>query len=117
MSRTPPPTTDTDKIAILVTFGTEETALVCARTLVAERLVACAQLDAPIRSIYRWQGTICDEREVRLVLKTRRDRFEVVRGRILQLHPYACPQIVALNIEAGHRPYLDWIDESLDASD
>lgn len=103
----------TDKIAILVTFDSQESALSCARALVEERLVACAQIEAPIRSLYRWQGALCDEEEVRLVLKTRRDHFERARARIAQLHPYECPQIVAFDIAAGHAPYLDWVDESL----
>ena len=100
----------TGKIAILVTFGSEESALGCARALVEEGLVACAQLDAPIRSIYRWQGAICDEAEWRLMLKTRRDLFEPTRARIRQLPPYDCPQIVAVDIAEGHAPYLYWID-------
>lgn len=105
--------TPTDKIAILVTFDRQEGALTCARALLEERLVACAQIDAPIRSLYLWQGALCDEVEVRLIFKTRRDLFEQACARIAQLHPYECPQIVALDIAAGHAPYLDWIDESL----
>ena len=44
------------------------------------------------------------------MLKTRRDLFEPTRARIRQLHPYDCPQIVAVDIAEGHAPYLDWID-------
>lgn len=108
------PSKPTDKLVVLVTFGSEAAALECARALLAERLAACAQLDAPIRSLYRWQGELCDEPEVRLVLKTRRDRFDALCARVAALHGYDCPQIVALAIERGHGPYLDWIDENLD---
>ncbi len=104
----------TDRIAIVTTFDSEARALACARALVEERLAACAQIDAPIRSIYRWQGALCDEREVRLVLKSRRDLFDRACARIAQLHPYDCPQIVAFDIAAGHPPYLEWMGEGLE---
>ena len=63
-------------IVVFVTCGSEEEALKIANALVESRLAACANLVAPIRSIYRWEGRIWDEKEWLLIIKTQRDRFE-----------------------------------------
>ncbi len=80
-----------------------------ARTLVEERLAACVNIVAGVRSIYRWDGEICDDAEVLLVMKTAADRLEALIARAVQDHPYDCPEVIALPIEAGHAGYLDWV--------
>jgi periplasmic divalent cation tolerance protein len=65
-----------------------------------------------ISSIYTWKGELCREEECLLIIKTRLELFEPLRERIVALHPYEVPEIVAIPIVAGHVPYLDWIDES-----
>jgi periplasmic divalent cation tolerance protein len=96
-------------IVVFSTFPTEDKAAEVARTLVSEGLCACANLVPPVRSIYRWQGQICDEREVLAVIKTTRERFDALRERLVALHPYEVPEVIALPVEAGHPPYLDWV--------
>jgi periplasmic divalent cation tolerance protein len=98
-------------IAVLVTCGTEEEALKIARALVEERLTACATLLPPVRSIYRWEGKICDEREWLLILKTQTDRFGPLEERVRSLHSYSVPEIISLPILEGSSPYLDWVRE------
>ena len=80
-----------------------------ARALVEERLVACANLVANVRSIYRWQGRVEDDSEVMLVLKTRADRIAALCERLRALHPYAVPELVVLPIDGGLEPYLEWV--------
>jgi len=80
-----------------------------ARALVDERLVACANVVANVRSIYRWQGNVEDATEVMLVLKTRADRVEALAARLAALHPYDVPELVVLAVEGGLAPYLDWV--------
>lgn len=80
-----------------------------ARVLVEERLVACANLVANVRSIYRWQGRVEDESEVMLVLKTQADRVEALAERLRALHPYDVPELVVLPVTGGLAPYLDWV--------
>jgi periplasmic divalent cation tolerance protein len=63
----------------------------------------------PVRSIYRWQGELCDERETLAIIKTTRERFDALRERLVALHPYEVPEVIALPVEAGHPPYLDWV--------
>ena len=80
-----------------------------ARALVEERLVACANLVANVRSIYRWQGRVEDAGEVMLVLKTRADRVGALAERLRALHPYDVPELLVLPVEGGLAPYLDWV--------
>ena len=94
---------------VLVTAPDEEKAAALARTLVEEGLIACANLVPRVRSIYRWQGAVHDEAEVLLVMKTRAERFEALRERVTALHPYSVPEILRLDVGAGHQPYLDWV--------
>ena len=99
----------TDAIVVLVTTPTPERAAEIARAAVEERLAACGNVVPGLRSIYRWEGEIHDDAEALLVLKTTRGRFEALRERVLSLHPYALPEVIALPVEAGSAPYLAWI--------
>ena len=98
------------KLVVLVTAPSAEKAGELGRAVVSERLAACASVVPGIRSLYWWEGKIQDEPEALLVLKTTRDRFEALRDRLLALHPYQVPEVVALPIEAGHAAYLEWIE-------
>ena len=68
---------------------------------------------AGVRSFYRWQGAVEEDEERLLVIKTRRDRFEALREALVALHPYELPETIVLPIDAGHAPYLAWLDESV----
>jgi periplasmic divalent cation tolerance protein len=94
---------------VLVTAPDLDTAARLARALVEERLAACGNLVPGVRSIYRWQGAVHDEAEVLVVLKTRRDAVEALRARVVALHPYECPEVVALSVGDVHPPYLAWV--------
>ena len=98
-----------DLALVLVTAPDPDTAASLARALVEERLAACGNLIPGVRSIYRWQGEVCDESEVLLILKTRQDAVEALRARVVALHPYECPEVVALSPTAVHPPYLAWV--------
>ncbi len=101
----------TDALVVLVTAPTPERAAEIARAVVEERLAACGNVVPGVRSIYRWDGTVQDDPEALLVLKTTRARFESLRARVLALHPYEVPEVIALPVEAGSAPYLDGIAE------
>ncbi len=100
-----------EAIVILVTCGSEEEAVRIAQALVEEHLVACANIVSPIRSIYRWEGKIWDEREWLLLLKTQRKRFAEIESKVKSLHSYAVPEIVSLPILEGTPSYLQWLEE------
>jgi periplasmic divalent cation tolerance protein len=99
----------TDALVVLVTAPTAERAAEIARAVVEERLAACGNVLPAIRSIYRWQGEVHDEPEALLVLKTSRARLDALRARVLALHPYEVPEVLALPVEAGAAAYLAWI--------
>ena len=82
-----------------------------ARSLVGERLAACANI-FPVESIYRWKGEIADEEEDAMIIKTRAELVDKVIERIRGLHSYEVPDIISLRIEKGHARFLKWIDES-----
>ena len=94
---------------VFCTVPSGEVAAELARALVGEKLAACVNIVPGLRSIYRWNGEICDDAELLLIIKTARDRFEALRARLVQRHPYECPEVVALGIEDGNPSYLDWI--------
>ena len=101
-----------DPIIVLVTCGSEEEALKIANALVESRLAACVNLVAPIRSIYRWEERIWDEKEWLLIIKTQKDRFEDLEKKVKSLHSYSVPEIVSLPIVEGSSSYLNWITEN-----
>jgi len=101
-----------EPIVVFVTCGSEEEALQIANALVKDHLAACVNLISPIRSIYRWEGKIWDEREWLLLIKTQTQRFEQLERRIKSLHSYTTPEIISIPITQGSLPYLDWIRET-----
>jgi periplasmic divalent cation tolerance protein len=95
---------------VLTTVSTVQQAESLARQIVETGLGACVQIEA-IRSIYRWQGALCDEPEQRLSIKTRTARFEALERFIRAHHSYETPEIVQVTITAGSAAYLQWVDE------
>lgn len=102
----------TDVFVVLCTFPDAESAGKAGGSLVEERLAACVNVIPQLRSIYEWQGEICDDPEVLAVIKTARDRFETLQGRLAELHPYDCPEILGIPVEQGHGDYLSWVVET-----
>jgi len=100
-------------MVVLVTVPDAETADKLGEALVGERLAACVNVVPGLRSIYRWQGAVEKAAELLCLCKTTRASFEQLRARVVELHPYDLPEIVALPIELGHAPYLEWIKASV----
>jgi len=98
-------------VAVLVTCPGDR-APELARAVVAARLAACVNIVGEVRSIYTWKGEVCDDAESLLVIKTRASLFEALREKVVDLHPYDVPEVIALPIDKGHPEYLAWIEES-----
>ncbi len=94
---------------IYITCPDREEAQKIAASLVEQRLVACANICAPHEAVYQWKGKVETATEVAVIMKTRTDLFEKAREAILKLHSYETPCIVALPIEKGHEPFLQWV--------
>ena len=93
---------------VLTTTGSREEAERIAQALISENLAACINL-VPITSIYRWEGEICNDEEIQLIIKTDLNRFAQIQARITQLHSYDLPEIIAMPITQGSPGYLNWI--------
>jgi len=101
-----------DPIVVLVACGSEEEALKIANALVEDHLAACVNLVAPIRSIYRWEGKIWDEKEWLLIIKTQKHRFDSLEKKVKSLHSYSVPEIISLPITEGSSAYLNWLGQN-----
>ena len=94
---------------VYVTTKDEAEAKMIARAVVGERLAACANVLGLIDSVYWWQGRVCEDNEVALLLKTSDERKIELINRIKELHSYECPCVVCLPIADGNRDFLKWI--------
>ena len=102
---------ETPYLVIFITASSEDEAGKIGKTLVEERLTACANIVPKIRSIFHWEGKICDEREVLLIAKSKKSLFQRITERVIGLHSYDVPEIIGLPILSGSGDYLNWIDE------
>lgn len=98
-----------DIIIALFTCGDEEQAFLIARALVEERLAACVNVLPPIQSIYRWKGAVESSKEILLLAKTTERSFPALRDRIVQLHSYEVPEVIAVPVVEGLEAYLSWV--------
>jgi len=98
-----------DAIVVLCTCPDEAVAETLARGLVESGVCACVNRLAGVRSTYRWEGQVLDEGEVLLIIKTVSSAYARLEERILALHPYQTPEILALPVLAGAPGYLSWL--------
>lgn len=97
-------------IAVYTTVATIDEARKIANALIAQKLAACAQINA-IESFYLWQGAVQNEPEIRILFKTTEANYKAVEAAILQLHSYELPAIYAVAVEHAHEPYAAWVVE------
>jgi periplasmic divalent cation tolerance protein len=101
--------TGTGAIALYVTCPTMAVADAIAMRLVEDRLAASVNIIPGAHSLYWWKGRIERADEVVLVAKTLAPRVDEATAAIVAAHPYDTPAIVAFDIVAGSRRYLDWL--------
>ena len=94
---------------VYVTAGSRAEAATIGRTIVEERLAACANVVPEIASYYWWEGVVREDSEASLILKTREELVEKVISRVKELHSYDCPCVVSFQIAAGNNDFLNWI--------
>jgi periplasmic divalent cation tolerance protein len=92
-----------------MTAGSEEEARKIASELVSSRLAACVNMIAGMKSIYRWEGRIQEDREMVLIAKTTGDRVDALTQAVRRLHSYDCPCVVSLPVEGGNPAFLEWV--------
>ena len=101
------------RVVALSTVATAEDADRLAKALVERRLAACVSVVPGVVSHYRFGGEQHRDAELLLVIKTRAEKIDALRAALVELHPYDVPELVALEISAGHEPYLEWLDASV----
>ncbi len=95
-------------LLVLVTCP-EDKADAMALGLVESRLAACVNAMPAVRSTYRWEAKVERGSETLLLIKTTEKRFDALRDKVLEMHPYELPEVIAVPVQRGHTPYLDWI--------
>jgi len=100
-------------LVVLTTFPDRSSAESVLKTLVEERLVACAQVVGEIKSFYRWKGELEAGKEILCFLKTSDRVYPELEKRLAELHPYELPQIVAVPASFVFAPYLKWVSEEV----
>lgn len=98
-------------IFVYITTGSEDEAREIGAVLVKDRLAACVNILPPVRSITNWQDKIAEGQETVMLVKTRAELFPAVEKKVLELHSYEVPCIVALPISQGYQPFMDWLIE------
>lgn len=98
---------------MISTCADKETAKNIAALLIERRLAACVQL-FPIESMYTWQGKICNDNEMAILIKSKTVLFDKITAAIKENHLYEVPEIVQIPITNGLPEYLKWIDNCVE---
>jgi len=98
-----------DFISVHMTIDSEDGAKRISMQLLNERLIVCAQIIGPIRSLYWWKGKVEGQEEWLCIFKSKGSLFNKMEARIKELHPYEVPEIIAVPIGNGNKEYLEWI--------
>lgn len=102
-----------DVLACFTTCPDAAVAERIARAFVEDRLAACVNLLPGVRSIYRWDGAVVADDEVLLMIKTTSAQLPALRARLVALHPYEVPELIALSVADGLPAYLHWIADAV----
>jgi periplasmic divalent cation tolerance protein len=105
-----------ETVILYTTWPDAETAQAVGTEVVEQALAACANIFAPMMSIYRWDGAVEQATEIPMILKTTRSQVQALRDLVLARHPYEVPCVLALPVDAaGSSPaFLAWISQSVE---
>ena len=100
-------------IVIFVTASNKREAQKIAAGLIKQRLAACVNIMDKVDSVFFWEGKIQKAKESLLIIKSKKEKMSKVVKLVKSLHSYKVPEIIALPVIAGDKPYLRWIDAAL----
>jgi periplasmic divalent cation tolerance protein len=100
-------------LLVLCTFPDADTAASVTRTLVEEKLVACGNIIPGVRSIYSWEGKMEDTTEVLVLFKTASSAYARLEKRLLKLHSYDMPEILAFEAGGAVKAYAAWVADAV----
>ncbi|MEW1719830.1 divalent-cation tolerance protein CutA [Streptomyces sp. NPDC093109] len=102
-------------LTVLTTTDSAEKAEELARGVIEARLAACAQISAPVTSVYRWQSAIETTQEWQILFKTTTARYGELEAHLTGAHDYETPEIIAVPVVRGAAAYLAWVTEETTA--
>jgi periplasmic divalent cation tolerance protein len=102
-----------DVVIVLTTLPVGADAGAFARTLVDEHLAACVSFSGEVRSVYRWEGSVTEDTERQVIIKTTASRIGALQARLTGLHPYSVPEFIVLAAADGSADYLAWVRQSV----
>lgn len=100
-------------IVIFVTVSNKKEAKNIAQQLIKNKLAACVNIVEKIESLFWWQGKVDQAKETLLIVKSKKEKLAKIIKVVKSLHSYEAPEIIALPVIGGYKPYLNWINESL----
>ncbi len=98
-----------DTLLMISTTGSEKEARKIARSLVEERLAACANVIPGVRSFFYWEGRLCQEKEALILVKTVNNKARKIMDKIKKIHGYEVPEIIFFRVDMGEKNYLKWV--------
>ena len=101
---------------VVITCPSQKEATKIKDILLHNHLAACVNIIKEVESFFWWQGKIDSASEVMLLAKTTRPKFKKIIACVAKVHPYDVPEIIAIPVIDGNKPYLDWINDSLKSS-
>ncbi|MEW5762441.1 MAG: divalent-cation tolerance protein CutA [Bacillota bacterium] len=102
-------------VLVYITAADEEEARTLGRTLVENRLAACANVIPRIHSTYRWEGQLVEDEEALLLVKTTRGLVDRLIETVREIHSYEVPAVLVLDVAAGNQAFLDWVAAEVEA--
>ena len=108
---------DPGALVVLVTASSQEEALLIGRGVVQKKLAACVTVVPNVTSIFEWEGTVSEEREWLLVIKSHADVYDALESEVKALHSYEVPEVIALSVTKGSSEYLAWVKAMTRVSD
>jgi periplasmic divalent cation tolerance protein len=101
------------QIVIFITCANKKQASLIASRLIKDRAAACVNIIGNIKSVFWWENKIERSNEALLIVKSNKSRLPKIIKLVRSLHSYQVPEIIALPVIGGYKPYLDWINDSI----
>jgi len=100
-------------IIVFITVSSKKEAEKIAKQLIKNKLAACVNIVNGVKSLFWWKGKVDQAKETLLIVKSRKEKFNKLVKLVKANHSYAVPEIIAVPIACGFKPYLNWINESV----
>ncbi|MEM8617137.1 MAG: divalent-cation tolerance protein CutA [Pseudomonadota bacterium] len=104
----------TELTLIRITCPSQRVAADIADASVEQRLAACANIEGPVTSTYRWKGVVEQAFEYVLFLKAPTTNFARIEALVKSIHPYDVPAITGMACTHASAAYEAWVKDNTD---